>query len=461
MTLIGAVLTTSAAVTLVGFWLRESVRETPTSPYSGILFFVALPALFVLGLLLMPLGVWWRRRRLRAHGGLPAAWPQVDLGTPMVRNAVVLVAVATVLNVAIVGTASYRGVEYMDSNAFCGTQCHTVMAPQYTAFLDGPHSRVGCAQCHIGEGASWFVKSKLSGTRQLFAVAFHTYSTPIPSPVKHLRPARETCEQCHWPQKFQGDKFVVRTKYDEDEANTPSTTVLVARIGGGPAAGHVGIHGRHLDPARPISYVATDDKRQVIPVVEAVDASGQKHTYVSTEIKASADDLARGERRTMDCMDCHNRPSHTFELPERALDRALAQGRISTALPFIKKKGIELLRAEYPDRETAQRRIASDLPAFYQKEHPEAYRAHRAQVEAAIGELSGIYLRNVFPNMKVGWGTYPNNVGHDDFLGCFRCHDDSHKRADGQAITQDCAACHTILAQDESNPKVLSDLGLK
>ena len=461
VTLIGAVLTTTAAVTLIGFWLRESVRETPTNPYTGILFFVALPALFVLGLLLIPVGVWWRRRRLRAAGQLPDQWPRVDLGAPFIRNAIVLIAVATVLNVAIVGTASYRGVEYMDSNAFCGTSCHTVMQPQYTAFLEGPHSRVGCVQCHIGEGASWFVRSKLSGTRQLFAVALETYSRPIPSPVQHLRPARETCEQCHWPQKFHGDKFVVRAKYADDEANTASTNVLVVKVGGRGGSGHTGIHGLHLDPARPISYVATDGKRQVIPVVEATDASGQKHTYVSTEIKATPEDLARGERRTMDCMDCHNRPSHTFELPERALDRALAEGRISTTLPFIKKKGIELLRTEYPDRETAARRIAGDLLAYYQKEHPEAYRAHRAQLEAASGALQEIYRRNVFPDMKVGWGTYPNNVGHEDFLGCFRCHDENHKRADGKTITQDCAACHTVLAMDESNPKVLSDLGLR
>ena len=461
VTLLGAVLTTSAAVTLIGFWLRESVRHTPTHPYAGILFFLVLPAVFVLGLLLMPLGVWWRRRRLRSRGELPAQWPRVDLGAPLIRNAVVLVAIATVLNVAILGTASYRGVEYMDSNTFCGTSCHTVMAPQYTAFLDGPHSRVGCTQCHIGEGATWFVRSKLSGTRQVFAVALDTYSRPIPSPVEHLRPARETCETCHWPQKFHGDKFVVRTKHAEDEVNTASTTVLVMKVGGGRATGHTGIHGVHLDPARPITYVATDGKRQVIPVVESVDGSGQKHTYTSTEVKVTAEDIARGERRTMDCMDCHNRPSHTFELPERALDRALAEGRINPSLPYVKKKAIELLRAEYPDRETASRRIAGDLAAFYQKDHPDTFRDHRGQVEAAAGVLQDIYGRNVFPNMKVGWGTYPNNIGHEDFPGCFRCHDDSHKRADGTTITQDCSTCHTMLAQDESNPKVLSDLGLR
>jgi hypothetical protein len=461
LTLIGAVLTTTAAALLIGFWLRESVREGPAHPYVGIFFFLVLPAVFLLGLLLMPAGVWWRRRNLRARGEIPVSYPKVDLGAPVIRRAVMLVAVATVLNVAILGTASYRGVEYMDSNTFCGTSCHTVMEPQYTAFLDGPHSRVGCTQCHIGEGATWFVRSKLSGTRQVFAVALESYSRPIPSPVEHLRPARETCEQCHWPQKFHGDKFVVRTKYADDEANTATTNVFVVKVGGRAATGHVGIHGIHLDPARPISYVATDGKRQVIPVVESVDATGQKHVYTSTENKVTPEELARGERRTMDCMDCHNRPSHTFEMPERALDRALESGRISPTLPFVKKVGIELLRAEYPDRETAQRKIATDLAAYYQKNHAEIYRAHRGQVEAAAAGLQEIYHRNVFPTMKVGWGTYPNNIGHEDFIGCFRCHDDSHKRADGTAITQDCAACHTVLAMDESNPQVLSDLGLR
>jgi hypothetical protein len=163
----------------------------------------------------------------------------------------------------------------------------------------------------------------------------------------------------------------------------------------------------------------------------------------------------------MDCMDCHNRPTHAFELPERALDRALADGRVSAALPYIKKKGIEVLRAEYPDRETAARRIAEVLGEFYRTSYPAAYQQHRAALATAVAEVQAIYARNVFPQMKVAWGTYPNNIGHEDFLGCFRCHDESHKRADGQTITQDCNACHTILAQDESNPKVLADLGLK
>jgi hypothetical protein len=398
--------------------------------------FVVLPFLFVLGLLLIPVGILWHRRRLAREGRGLAEYPSVHLSSPGVRNALLLVGGATVLNVAILGTATHKSVEYMDSNQFCGLTCHTVMEPEYTAFLDSPHSRVGCAQCHIGPGAGWFVKSKLSGVRQVFAVARGSYSRPIPSPVHDLRPARETCEQCHWPAKFVGDKFVVRTKYADDEANTQSTTVLVLKVGGHTGNGAVGIHGRHLN-----------DKGELVD-------------YVSQDVKTTPAELARGESRMMDCVDCHNRPSHAFELPEKAVDRAIGEGRISRALPFVKRKTVELLRKEYADRATAERQIADGLVDYYRTTYPEVYRERRALVESASVAAKAIYLRNVFPDMKVSWGVHPNHIGHEDFLGCFRCHDESHKAKDGRTITQDCSACHTILAQDETDPKVLADLGL-
>jgi nitrate/TMAO reductase-like tetraheme cytochrome c subunit len=335
VTLLGAVLTTSAGLTMVGFWMLEVLQLRPVHPYAGIVLFLVLPGVFVAGLMLMPLGVLWRRRRLRAAGQLPPSYPAVDLQAPIVRSAILLVAGATALNVMILSTASYKAVEHMDSVAFCGTACHSVMAPEYTAYLDSPHSRVTCVQCHIGSGASWFVRSKLSGTRQVFAAAFDTHSRPIPSPVKHLRPARETCEQCHWPQKFHGDKLVVRTKYAEDEKNTPSTTVLVLKIGGKGGRGGVGIHGRHLDPAAPISYVTTDERRQGIPRVSPV-VGGRTVEYVAADVPTTPEALAAAERRVMDCMDCHNRPSHTFELPERAVDRAMAEAQVSPELPYVK-----------------------------------------------------------------------------------------------------------------------------
>jgi hypothetical protein len=460
VTMVGAVLTTSAALTLVGFWALEVFGGRPTHPYAGIFLFLILPAVFVLGLLLIPLGALWRRRTLRARGQLPPSYPSLDFSQPFLRDAALLVLAATVVNVAILGTATYKGVEHMDSVQFCGLTCHSVMAPEYTAFLDSPHSRVGCVQCHIGPGADWFVRSKLSGTRQVLAVALKTYSRPIHSPVRELRPARETCEQCHWPRKFHGDKLVVRTKFSEDEANTRLTTVLMLRIGGHSGLGSTGIHGRHLDEAERIHYVSTQG-RQVIPRVSYLDDSGRTVEYVSDEPAATPDGDPAVEHRGMDCMDCHNRPSHTFQLPERAVDQAMAEGRISPELPFVRKKAVEILRVAYPDRETASRRIVEALGAFYAASYPAVYGTRRALVDAAAAQLKDIYLRNVFPQMNVGWGTYPNNLGHEDFSGCFRCHDDKHKSADGKVISQDCTACHAVLAMEESDPKVLADLNLK
>jgi hypothetical protein len=461
VTLAGAVLTTSSALTMLGFWLLEVLQLRTVHPYGGIILFLVLPGVFVVGLLLIPLGLLLRRRRLRARGELPQVYPTIDLRHRLISRGLGLVAGLTVLNVAILSAASYQGVRYMDSTQFCGLTCHSVMAPEYSAYLDSPHSRVACAECHIGPGAGWFVRSKLSGTRQVIAVNLNTYSRPIPSPVKHLRPARETCEHCHWPRMFHGEKVVVKTKYAEDEKNTRTSTVLVMKVGGRVGQRGEGIHGRHLDTTERISYVTTDERRQVIPRVTYVDDSGKTVEYVSAEVKPTTEQLARAERRTMDCMDCHNRPSHTFELPDRAVDRALTEGRISAELPYIKKKGVELLKVEYPDRATAERRIGEDLTEYYRASYPEVLRKSRSAVEQAAAELRAIYGKNVFPNMKVGWGTYPNNIGHENFVGCFRCHDDNHKSAEGSTITQDCEACHALLAQDEENPKILADLGLR
>jgi hypothetical protein len=461
LTLAGAVLTTSAALTMVGFWALEVVHGAPIHPYAGIVLFLVLPGVFAAGLILIPIGLLWRRHRLRAQKALPVDYPRIDLNRPGLRRAALLVASATLLNVAILGAATYRGVEYMDSTRFCGLTCHQVMAPEYTAFVDSPHSRVGCVQCHIGPGASWFVRSKLSGVRQVLAVTAGTYSRPIPSPVRELRPARETCEQCHWPMKFHGDKLVVKTKYADDEANTPARSVLMLRIGGHGVAGAAGIHGRHLDRSERIQYLAADEKRQVIPRVRYRDDDGRIVEYVAEDAGTNGDGPEAGEWRAMDCMDCHNRPTHAFDLPERGVDRALAEGRISPSLPFVRREAVRLLRAEYPDRDTAARAIASGLPAFYREQHPAVLRDRPRDVDAAAEAVRAIYLRNVFPEMKVTWGTYLNNVGHDDFPGCFRCHDDRHQAADGRVITQDCDACHAVLAMEEKDPKVLTDLGLK
>lgn len=461
ISLIGVVLTTSTAITMIAFWIYDFMLQGPPHPYVGILIFLILPGLFVLGLLLIPLGILMRRKKLRGAGELPIAYPEIDLRVPMVRSGLLFIGSATVLNILIFTFASYQGVAYMDTTTFCGQTCHTVMQPEFSAYQNSPHARVNCVECHIGPGAGWFVKSKLSGVRQVFAVTFKTYSRPIPSPVKYLRPARETCEQCHWPQRFSGDKFIVKTDYKDDEKNTPETTALVLKIGGRTWQGSVGIHGRHLDEGSRIRYIATDEHRQVIPVVYYTDDRGKTVEYVSTDIKVSKEQLEKSEKRVMDCIDCHNRPTHAFELPESAVDLRIWGGLVSAELPFIKKKAVELLKADYPDRETAQKKIVDGITSYYRSTYPDIYNTKRALVEQSAGNVAEIYMRNIFPDMKVTWGVHPNNLGHNDFPGCFRCHDGSHTSADGQTITNDCTACHNLLAVQEENPKILNDLGLK
>jgi len=464
VSLAGTVLTTASAITLVWVWIMELTSPHPMGPYIGILFFLILPAFFFAGLALIPLGMYLRRRKLRREGHIPAIYPQVDLGSRSLRKGLYFVLGATALNIAILGTASFKGVEYMDSTQFCGQACHSVMAPEYAAYKDSPHSRVSCTQCHIGPGAGWFVKSKLSGTRQLFAVTFKTYSRPIPSPVDHLRPARETCEQCHWPQKFHGDKMIVRTKFAEDEANTPSTSVLLLKIGGRTWQGLAGIHGRHLDAGERISYVASDKRRQEIAKVTYRDDSGKLVEYFAEDSKVTPEQLAKLPSRSMDCVDCHNRPTHAFDMPDNALDKAIDAQHISRELPFVKKQALEILKREYPDQAVAAVEIPKALDAFYRSSYPELYKQKKALVDNAGTAVKEIYLRNVFPQMKITWGTHPNHIGHsgnDLSGGCFRCHDGNHKAADGRVIRNDCESCHTILAQDEKDPKVLKDLQIR
>ena len=461
LTLAGTAITTSTVLTTIAFWFYEIFLPGPPHPYIGILFFLIFPGLFVFGLLLIPLGIWLRRRTLHVSGTLPKTFPPVDLHLPVVWRTLEWVALATMLNLLIVGTAAYRGVEYMDTQNFCGATCHTVMQPEYTTYLNSPHSRVACVDCHIGPGAGWFVRSKVSGLRQVFAVAFHTYPHPIPSPVQNLRPAQATCEHCHWPQRFTGDKFLVNTSYKDDAKNTPQTDVFLMKVGGRTWQGSVGIHGHHLADGVRIRYISTDVERQTIPVVDYTDDHGKTTEFVSSDLKPTKEQLHQGEHRVMDCVDCHNRPTHTFDLPEDAVDKQMSVGRISTDLPYIKKEAVVVLKVKYPTREIAQRSITGEITKFYQTNYPEIDRSQRPSVQRAGEEVARIYMRNIFPDMQVTWGTHPNNLGHINSLGCFRCHDGSHTSADGRTITNDCSACHKMLATGEENPKVLTDLGLK
>jgi NapC/NirT cytochrome c family, N-terminal region len=444
VSVVGMVLTTVSAVIFVVVFLAD-LFGLHTNPYLGILFFLILPSIFLVGLLLIPLGAWIERRRRRA--GKPAAelhWPRIDLNDPHQRRVAVAIFALTMVNVIIVSLAAYRGVEYMDSVPFCGQVCHQVMKPEFVAYQDGPHSRVTCVQCHIGPGASWFARSKVSGTRQVIAVTLNTYSRPIPSPVQNLRPAREVCEQCHWPEKFHGDVVRRVAEYAGDEKNSETVTTLQVHVGGGSERLGIatGIHW-HMNVANDIEYIATDDKRQVIPYVRLKDREGRVREYYAEG--TTPEQLAKGERRRMDCMDCHNRPSHPMAASaERAVDAAIARGEIPKTLPFARREAVKAVKAAYPTQDAAADAIARTLREFYRTTYEPIYMSKRQDVERAVAGAQQVYRRNVFPEMNVQFGTYPNNIGHMDFPGCFRCHDDNHKTKDGRKIGQDCDTCHDI-----------------
>ncbi len=441
----GMVLTTiSAAVFLVVF--LADLFGFHTNPYIGILFFLVLPAIFLIGLVLIPLGAWVERRRRRA--GRPPSemrWPTLDLNDPHRRIAAVIIFSLTIANVVIVSLAAYRGVEYMDSPEFCGLVCHQPMQPEWAARNRSPHARVACVECHVGPGASSFARAKLAGTRRVVAVMFDDYPRPIPPPLDEMRPATETCENCHAPEKFHGDQIRRFVEYADDEANSETVTTLQVHLGGVERPGvATGIHW-HTDPATDIEYVATDDDRQTIAYVRVQKASGDVSEYFAEGV--TPDQIAGQPRRKMDCMDCHNRPAHQIAATAaQAVDQAMARDEIPKNLPFVHREAVGVLSAQYPTQQAAVDDVARTLGDFYVRQAPlegaEPFTA--ADISRAVSAVQGIVRRSVFPEMRVTFGTYSSNIGHTDAPGCFRCHDESHTTADGRTISQDCEICHTF-----------------
>jgi nitrate/TMAO reductase-like tetraheme cytochrome c subunit len=467
ISLAGGAITTASGVTMIGYWLFEMIGHQVENPYVGIIFFLILPALFILGLALIPVGIYVRRRKLEKAGAIPGEFPRIDLNDRIFRHGLDIVLVATIVNLLVVSVASYRGASYMDSPQFCGQSCH-VMHPELAAYQVSAHSHVACVDCHIGSGASSYFEAKVNGTKQLLEVSLRpvaglaprlipTYPTPIPSPVHNLRPARYICEGCHTPDRFVGEKLLVKSSFADDGTNSETQTVLVLHLGGRDSLSNLlGIHGVHTGH---IEYIDTDDTRTNIPWVERTNPDGTKTVYAASTTKGV---IPKGERRVMDCIDCHNRAAHTMQTAEDAVNRAMADRAINADIPWVHKESMELLKANYATTEEARQKIPAGLENFYRTEHPDVYAAKTAEIKAAGESLVEIFTHNVFPEMKVTWGTHPNHIGHMSYPGCFRCHDGDHSTADGkQSISNDCAACHNLLVVDEKKPKVLQDLGIE
>jgi hypothetical protein len=324
------------------------------------------------------------------------------------------------------------------------------MKPEFTAYQLSPHARVGCVECHVGSGATWYVKSKLSGTRQLFAVMFNTFPRPIPTPVHNLRPAQETCEECHWPKKFYGAQLKIFTHYASDEKNTPRQIRMLIKTGGGdPATGAPeGIHW-HMNISNEIEYVAADEKRQVIPYIHVKDLQGRVTEYYAQDSTLSKEQVARASRHRMDCVDCHNRPTHIYVPPDQAVDQALLARKLDASLPYIKQQAVAALTGKYGTTEMAVQAIARDVEGFYESKYPEVAKNKKLEIRNAIDEIQQVFRRTTFPEMKLNWQTHPNNLGHFYFNGCFRCHDGQHVSPEGKVVSKDCNICHTLMDQQE------------
>ncbi|MFZ5775447.1 MAG: cytochrome c3 family protein [Thermodesulfobacteriota bacterium] len=458
VSLVGAITTTVTFPILLVSALLD-MQGVIENPYFGFVIYMVLGPLFITGLVLVFLGLFFFKGKEEV-GIFTFDYLKEQFTAPdrfvKVRKLIVLATALTLANIFIIGLISYTGYHYTESVGFCGQFCHSVMAPEYTAYKNSPHSRVRCVECHIGPGAQWFVKSKISGMRQLVAVAFNTHSRPIETPVHGLRPARETCEACHRPEMFHGDKLYIRDKYLPDEKNTHLQTVLLLKVGSGGYRGSKanGIHW-HVAPENKITYTHTDKAREQISEVTLAKPDG---TQVVFSKEGAAGEGGHGEVRTMDCIDCHNRPTHIYLGPDEAMDQKILHGDIPVELPFIKKNGLELITREYQSHEEAKNSIATELRALYKKNHPELVNNNMPLLEKAIAGVQAAYTENVFPEMKIGWNTYRSFLGHRDESGCFRCHDDAHQSKAGETISMDCEACHIILAEDEKAPEILKTL---
>jgi len=431
------------------------------SPYVGILAYMIAPGILVFALLLVVFGaVYMRRKRLHMAGSAP--YFRLDFSDPSQRGAVALFLAFVVVFVGMSVVGSYKAYTFTDSVTFCGQLCHSVMAPEFTAYQQSPHARVACVDCHVGAGATWYVKSKLSGARQVFKTALNTFPRPIPTPVHNLRPAAETCETCHWPKKFYGAQLKVFNHYGSDEKNTPRQIRMLIKTGGGdPSTGEPeGIHW-HMNISNEMMYVASDEQRQVISYVHVRDSQGRITEYFAKDSSLTKEQIAKADKRRMDCVDCHNRPTHIYVPPDLSVDRSFTAHRLDVSLPFLKQQAVAALTGKYDTTDAAMQGIAKTIYEFYSTKYPDLAKTKEPEIRSAIDEVQRIYKLTFFPEMKLDWRTHPNNIGHFYFSGCFRCHDGNHVSPEGKVIPKDCSICHTILSQQENAVNISSLPGVE
>lgn len=460
LSVVGAIISTVIfPVLLVSITL--DMQGITKNPYFGFLIYMVMGPLFILGLLMVLGGVLFSKGT-EDIGLFTFEYLMEQLNRPgrfiRIRKLIFLSSFLTIFTIFLVGLISYTGFHYTESITFCGQFCHDVMQPEFITHQNSPHSRVSCVECHIGEDAQWFTKAKISGARQLLATAFNSYERPIKTPVEGLRPVRDVCEECHRPEMFHGEKLYIKDLYLADKFNTHVQTVLLMKIGAG-GYGGIKAHGIHwhVSPEHNITYTYTDPGRtKIVKVKFADDEDGSEVVFRRRGYVEKEGDL--NSSREMDCMDCHNRPTHIYLSAEESLDLKIAEGQIPQEIPYIKRQGLEVIAREYATVAQARTSIAADLRKWYAANEPDFTDANTALLNKAISGICQAYEENVFPKMNVTWGTYKDFIGHDDEGGCFRCHDGQMVSDSGEVIRQDCNICHVVLANQEVSPEVIKIL---
>ena len=431
--------------------------------YIGLFIYIIMPGFMVTGLLMIPIGmrIYGNKIRMAEKKGKTKNWPILNFNKIATRNAAFIFIFGTVFLLIISSVGSYEAFHYTESVEFCGKLCHNVMEPEYTTYHGSAHERVACVECHVGSGASWYVRSKLSGLYQVYSVMAKKYPTPIPTPIANLRPAQETCERCHWPDKFYDDKLRVKHSYLTDEENTEVTLQMLVKTSSKTTANGVekGIH-QHISPDVKIEYKTTTANRQEIPWVKYTNTkTGESYVYMDGDVSITQEQLDSLETRVMDCLDCHNRPSHNYNAPQNFIDKSMASGTISKTLPAIKMLAMQALYVDYSTRDSAFLAINSTVNDYYASSYPELLESRKKEIDEAVAEIQNGYANNIFPFMNANWKAYPNNIGHMESNGCYRCHNNRHATESGKVISKDCKLCHNIKAEGIADSMVYANSG--
>jgi hypothetical protein len=452
ITIIGALIAAVNLLLIIVLFIISTIFNKNATNL-GLFIYIVLPGFLLLGLLMIPVGIIISRRKLRnlSEDG-KIRLPAIDLNNPIHRKRFILFTIVTIVILFLSTYGSMQAFHLTESVEFCGTLCHKVMEPEYTAYRNSDHANVACVECHVGNGASWYVKSKLSGLHQVYAVLTKTYPSPIETPLHDLRPARETCEKCHWPQKFYSRKLVNKKYYLADSLNSEYDCVLQMKIG--PEYSDLGltegIHW-HINPNVKIEYISENDKRELISYVRYTNnVTGEVIVYKDPNNAISDSTISVSHSRLMDCIDCHNRPSHNYKSPPVYFDRAMLTAGISNDIPFIKKTAMGILKNTFTDKDSAMRQIRDSIINYYKTDFKSYYDKNSSKIENSIVSIQRGFSQNTFPSMKVTYDAFPEHIGHLESEGCFRCHNDSFTSEKGRKITRDCNLCHTIVGQGKN-----------